>query len=663
MKRRLGTAAAIALVTPLLFAASASAASPTLGAVSATNLQGVSALLKGPVNPQGLATTYYFEYSTAANFSGSVKTTSAPAGSGSADYPARAAISGLAPDTTYHYRLVATNSSGTAQTDGTATFTTTHGFGFLSGTNGFAASAYADGGAAATQADSHPYQLDFTVGLNQGGAFEDQPGDVFADGDLRDLKIEMPPGLIVNPAVLAKCTLEQFHTPRSSPFETSLSGESCPDKSQVGTVELQTSLGGGQTRRFGLFNLDPAPGRPAQLGFAPFGQPIVFDAGLRPNADGSYVLTLDATNVPQSLDFYGLKLSLWGTPWGASHNTERGNCLNEAHPDFPWCKASVGEPAANPPLAYLTLPPACAGSLSFSASADSWQQPKEVGATAINRTSGGVEADMGGCNSLVFAPKPVGQLNDTKASSPSGYNFQLGVDEANLTDPGQFAPPPTRKAVVSLPSGVTVNPSVGAGLGVCTPAQLRTGDRHLESGRRLPQRLEDRRLLGDHAALLGHLRWVDLPCPARRPGDLDTGSREPLRHPGRGLPRRPPPRPRRPRQARRQNRPRPEHRHPHRDLRRPPRAPLHQPQPHLQDRPARLLDHPARLRPRHLQNRDVPLGGGDRQPTPPPPSPPPRSKPGSAAVPARAARLPSTPESSPEVSTPTSTPIPPTSST
>ncbi len=32
---------------------------------------------------------------------------------------------------------------------------------------------------------------------------------------------------------------------------------------------------------------------------------------------------------------------------------------------------------------------------------------------------------MGGCNSLSFDPKPVGQLNDTKASSPAGYNFQL----------------------------------------------------------------------------------------------------------------------------------------------------------------------------------------------------------------------------------------------
>jgi hypothetical protein len=462
--------AALAALWLACAAPAAEAAPPTLGPVSATDIQGVSALLKGPVDPQGLSTAYYFEYSTAANFSGSVKTTPATAGSGSVDYPARAAISGLKPDTTYHYRLVATNSSGSAQTDGSATFTTTHGFGFLSGTGGFAANAYASGGGAATQADSHPYQLDLALNFNQGGPFEDQPGDVFADGDLRDLRLEMPAGLIANPSVLDKCAIDQFHTHRVSPFEASESGESCPDRSQVGTLEMKTSLGGGQTRRFGLYNLDPAPGRPAQLGAAPFGSPLVFDVGLRPNPDGSYVLTLDATNVPQALDLYGLKLSLWGTPWAASHDSERGNCLNETEPDFGWCKASIGEPNVYPPAAYLTLPPACSGPLAFSADADSWQQPTEVSANAINRTSGGAQANMT-CGGLFFSPQPLGQLNDTKASSPSGYNFRLNVDESHLTVPEQLVPPPVKTATVRLPAGVTVNPSVGAGLGVCTPAQ------------------------------------------------------------------------------------------------------------------------------------------------------------------------------------------------
>src|SRR6185295_17426557 len=139
-------------------------------------------------------------------------------------------------------------------------------FGFRPGTEGFAASIVADSPGAVTPtpltaAATHPYQLSLHVGLNTVPSFEGQPGP-FPDGDLRELRIETPPGLIVNPAAIEQCSLTDFHTPRSSPFEASRSGEDCPDRSQVGTVELHTSFGDGQSRRFGLFNLDPAAGVP-----------------------------------------------------------------------------------------------------------------------------------------------------------------------------------------------------------------------------------------------------------------------------------------------------------------------------------------------------------------------------------------------------------------
>jgi hypothetical protein len=453
----------------LLLVSNAQAVTPTLGPGSATDIQGISATLVGTVDPEGLSTTYFFEYGPQASFAGALKTTSSPAGQGTEPRPARATVSGLAPNTTYHLRLVASNGSGTT-TGTTSTFKTTQGFGFLAGTEGFAATATAEGGASAARSGEHPYQLDFTVGLRQGGEFEDQPSVPFPDGDIRDLRIETPPGLLFNPNALDKCTLDDFHTPRESPFEASRSGESCPDKSQVGTVEVKTSLGGGSSRRFGLFNLSPAPGVAAQLGFAPFGVPVVLDGGLRPNPDGTYVLTLEAKDVPQTLDLYGMKLSFWGIPWNTSHNTERGDCLNEAEPSFPWAKCSVGPVVSNPPLAYLTLPTACSGPLFFTASADAWQQPAQVSTSALNRNSLGQPTEMS-CKGLVFQPHPVGQLSDTKASSPSGYAFRLTEDQANLTDPNQFSHPQVKEAVVSLPPGVSVNPSVGSGLGTCAPAQ------------------------------------------------------------------------------------------------------------------------------------------------------------------------------------------------
>jgi hypothetical protein len=467
--RRVSISAIATVVALSLTVSSAQAAAPSLGGVSATNIQGVSALLKGTVDPEGKATTYLFEYSTASNLSGAVSTATEPAGSGSEPRPARAAVGGLKPNTTYYFRLKATNADGTT-TGSAANFKTSKGFGFLPGTQGFGVNAYAEGGAGASKAGSHPYQLDFKVGLNQGGEFEDQPGAILPDGDMRELRIEMPPGLLLNPNALLKCTPAQFHTPRVSPFEVSLSGESCPDRSQVGTVEVKTSRGGGGVRRFGLFNLTPPPGVAAQLGFAPFGTPVVLDVALRAGADGSYSLVVEAEEVPQTLDFYGMDLSFWGIPWAVSHNGERGNCLNEAEPSFPWAKCSIGSALTFPPLAFLTLPTACSGPLYFTASANSWQQPATVSTSAVNRDSSEQEVAMG-CSGLVFEPKPLGQLNDTKASSPSGYNFRLTNELTNLTDPNLPLGPAVKTAVVRLPTGVTINPSVGAGLGVCTPGQ------------------------------------------------------------------------------------------------------------------------------------------------------------------------------------------------
>jgi hypothetical protein len=464
---RLLFAAALAVCLAILFAASAQAATPTVGATSATDIQGTTALLKGEVNPQGLPATTYFEYGTASNLSGAAKTPAWPAGQGLGEEEARAAISGLTPNTTYYFRLVASNASGTVP-GSTQSFKTTKGFGFLSGEEGFSAHAYADGGEAARVAGSHPNQISFRIGLNRSGEFEDEPGAVFSDGDLRDLRFEMPNGTILNPTITPACTQEAFHTPRSSPFEASRSGESCPDKAQLGTVGIETSAG---ERRFGLFNLEAPPGAAAELGFAPFGAPVALDVKLNANSDGSYALVIEGRDIPQRLALHGLTLNLWGVPWGVSHNGERGSCLNEAEPTFPWAKCSVGDPTEFPPKAYLSLPPKCEGTLSFNATATSWQEPGVASASAVNRTKAGQPAPMH-CDYLQFNPEAAGHLDNTRASAPSGFVFRLNVNHDRLTNPALSNATPPKSVTVKLPEGTTLNPSVGAGLGVCTPAQF-----------------------------------------------------------------------------------------------------------------------------------------------------------------------------------------------
>jgi len=466
--RRVGLLCCLALTLVLGSVGAAQAAVPTLGPVSATNIQGVSALLKGTVDPESLPTTYRFEYSTSPSFAGAVSTPLTSAGSASDPQSARAAISGLSPSTTYHYRLLATNSSGPV-TGSAASFATTQGFGLKAGEDGFAVDAIAEGGGPATVAGSHPYQFDLHLGLKEGGEFDGQPGVPFPDGDLRDLAIELPAGMMLNPAAVETCTVARFSTPRVSPLGPSRSGESCPGESQVGTVELSSSIEGGAPRRFGVFNLEAPYGSAAQIGFAPFGSPIVFE--LRPKAEpsGRYSLVLEASEIPQSLDVSGLDLTLWGTPFGASHNTERGNCLNELEPDFPWAKCKAFSPI--PTSAYLTLPVECSAQLGFSVTASSWQQGTGSG-QALNRDSLSAAVPVSACATVPYAPTPTGLLTNKRASSPSGYAFTLQNDNSGFTSPSGRAPGPLREIVLTLPDGATINPSVGSGLGVCTPSQF-----------------------------------------------------------------------------------------------------------------------------------------------------------------------------------------------
>ena len=105
----------------LLAPAAAVASAPGASTGSATNVTGTTATLTGTVNPNKEDTTWYFEYGTTTSYGS--KTTEETIG-GNAGKDVEAALAGLTPNTTYHYRLVAVNPSGT-DFGADMTFTTT----------------------------------------------------------------------------------------------------------------------------------------------------------------------------------------------------------------------------------------------------------------------------------------------------------------------------------------------------------------------------------------------------------------------------------------------------------------------------------------------------------------------------------------------------------
>jgi len=83
------------------------------------------ATVAGSVNPAGNPATYWFEYGPTESYGS--QTTEEPAGSGLTDAGVSRDLTGLAPGTTYHYRLAAKHGSGATVHGQDRTFTTTGG--------------------------------------------------------------------------------------------------------------------------------------------------------------------------------------------------------------------------------------------------------------------------------------------------------------------------------------------------------------------------------------------------------------------------------------------------------------------------------------------------------------------------------------------------------
>jgi hypothetical protein len=103
--------AVLLLLVALTSAGVAAAATPSAITGPVTSVGPTTATATGTVNPGGQATTWYVEYGTSTSYG--TKTANASAGSGSANTDVSASLTGLTAGTTYHYRVVATNSSGT----------------------------------------------------------------------------------------------------------------------------------------------------------------------------------------------------------------------------------------------------------------------------------------------------------------------------------------------------------------------------------------------------------------------------------------------------------------------------------------------------------------------------------------------------------------------
>jgi RHS repeat-associated protein len=99
------------------------APAPVVTTEAATSVSGTGATLKGQVDPRGYATTYQFEYGLTTSYGSVAPASPVGIGSGVGKVAVSSPISGLKANTTYHYRVTATNAYGTSVGEN-RTFTT-----------------------------------------------------------------------------------------------------------------------------------------------------------------------------------------------------------------------------------------------------------------------------------------------------------------------------------------------------------------------------------------------------------------------------------------------------------------------------------------------------------------------------------------------------------
>jgi len=323
----------------------------------------------------------------------------------------------------------------------------------------FSAQAEEAGGAPATQAGGHPFQLTTTIQLNSGKL---NPGTTRRDTTVeqpalpRNLRFPLPAGLVGVAAGMPQCEMTKFLNGNE--------GALCPDESAIGVASvtiIESSNFGLVRAAVPLFNLPPAPGEPARFGFMVVKVPLVIETEVDP--DNHYQIIAKASNAPQAAQFLSSTVSIWGTPGDPRHDNSRGwNCTDSS---------GESDPCVRPPglgeVAFLRQPVSCVTPLDFHAEIEPWNTPFG----SVVEEAEEVDPPMGGCNQVPFDPAIAASPTNPAAGSSSGLNFRLDMPNAGLLNPkAKAAEGQAKKVEVTLPEGVTVNPSQANGLGACTPA-------------------------------------------------------------------------------------------------------------------------------------------------------------------------------------------------
>ncbi len=308
-----------------------------------------------------------------------------------------------------------------------------------------------------TQAGDHPYETTVSYFLNnevdssEGGA---QYGPVSHGGvteETKDFVVDLPPGFVGNPQVVAKCTPQRVQA------------ETCPPSTQIGVAT--TYIVGGAlngNRPFPtinpIYNVTPEPDEPADLQFNDTGR--VINLAVNVSQETGYAVRVTVSGITRIAQIAGVSVTFFGDP--------------QSNPDV------FNQSTGAQPLGFLTNPVDCsAGPLTARVSTDSWERP---GAWLANGSpdladpnwktaAATVYPSMTGCDMLQFNPSVSVVPDTTQADEPTGVTVGVHVPQGTGIPPA-LTTPELEDATVTLPAGMSISPSAADGLQACSDEQF-----------------------------------------------------------------------------------------------------------------------------------------------------------------------------------------------
>ncbi len=345
------------------------------------------------------------------------------------------------------------------------------------GAEGYELTPEEEGGVPDTQAGSHPFQLTtsltFTTktepvtvpSISHSGTEVVQ--EVKPIGLTKDLRFDIPAGLVGNPTPLPKCSMYTFlHN----------EAKDCPNDTVIGVAasiikKVAETYHFPESKQVPLYSVEPAVGEPARFGFQTVLGPVILNVSVRTGGDYGVVVTVP--DIPAGVYFIGSQVTFWGVPADARHEGQRGRCLGT----FTFLGGGLKEPGCpvqETVQPFLIMPTSCTGPLRTTVEGDSWEHigqyspPKEYTSQNLSSEPYG----MDGCNRLNFEPSIIVAPDGQAGSTPTGLSVDEHIPQDASLNPSGLAESTVKDTLVTLPAGVAINPAGADGLSACSQAAV-----------------------------------------------------------------------------------------------------------------------------------------------------------------------------------------------